>query len=316
MVICTYNVRFIDQTTDLNKHLIWAVLKDVFVVVSSTLGLNLFLSICVEKTNKNSAFKEFITDDIITSPDFYNLLTREKQQEVLTALESSYFGNGRWHKQIHKSITKKLNHAEEIGYVITESKTNITCRIYDNYIEKSFKKKTTFSALDNSKCLKNITLLNINSKKIDSLPCIELKNVKINGKTVDPKDNNIIKKFEIPKTSGRSSDYNSISNLKIKKLPLRKDYTATIETSYITRVPINDLSYIFRVNSPCKKLSLRFQIENPESYQIDRYAFGFIDDARESEEYYGHNSIEIEFKDWIFPSDGAAIVFHKKNLDN
>lgn len=86
----TINSVNVSTLTDNWQYNLFCVLKETCIVVSSGLGINLLVSLLIERKNQNKAFEEFFANDIISSPKFYTSLSEEDKMRMLYALETHY----------------------------------------------------------------------------------------------------------------------------------------------------------------------------------------------------------------------------------
>lgn len=300
-----------DENTQIS--IIWNVCKDISEIIASAIGINLILSLCLEKSSKNKAFEEFFANEIISSPLFYNSLQKDERENMLHALEENCYGNSVWQKGMHKSINQKLKNSEKCKYIIKESEQIVKCKICDEYIEKKITRMYEIVALfPNVKKLKNFQLLKCTAKSDSNYKHISDLIVKINENVIDEKSIKVDNPYPPENTLDKKSEYNQCQKTYLKKLKFDRQGVCKIYTEYTTRVPCSDLSYVCRLSAPCKHFKFDFEIINNDDYKINTYAFGFVDDGKNSLLNDSRNRISIEFKDWIFPLDGVAVVFQKK----
>lgn len=295
------------QNNELYK--IACITKEIMTVATSIFGVNLLLSACVERKNKDSAFEEFFVKDIMYSPKFYDHLDNTEKEKILHNLETNvYFENSEIKKEMFTNIINKLTN-ENSDYIFAECKFDINCEFKDEFIEKEIIKTVFIKPINNKHQISHFPILNISSAKIDNKESVELVEVKINDKKINKHKDTATKDYENGNNIEKKLGYDNIQKLTLKKkLKFNSKYAYNkIEIKYITRVPLNDLSYICRMATPCKKFSLTFEIKNNDNYRVNAYAFGFIDDGKDSVNHDDINKVNVEFKDWIFPSDGVAI---------
>lgn len=292
-----------------------SIFKDVFVVLTSTLGVNLLLSICLEKINQNKAFEDFFLNEIVSSPKFYENLSKEDKTTMLHALEANYYYNdSNIKKEMYKSITNKLKWGNERDYIVTECKCDVSCYIHEDYIEKRIIKHIEIVPDTPNYKVEKFPLLNITSNKIAGKDAVELEKVEIENVEIDidkrvykgtkPNENNLDKRV----------GYDEFHELSLKKpITFDKDNVVPkkITIYYKTRTPITDLSYTCRMGSPCKKFEFRFEVKDSSQYQVRAYAFGFIDDGKNTPNFGDNNKVVIQLNDWIFPNDGVTVFLNK-----
>lgn len=302
-----------EMSDALKNYRIWTILKDIMTVLTSIFGINLLLSECIERKNKDAAFEEFFVNDILYSPSFYDHLNEIEKKKILHNLEANvYFNNSELKKKMFKSIMDKLVKSRS-QYLVENCKFNITCEVKDSFIQKEIIKKVTVKTIEGKNYIDKFPLLNVSSAKVDGLEAVELVYVKINGAEINKKKDVDMTKNKNQHNMQKKLGYNEIKSLTLKKkLNFNtKDAHNSIEMKYITRVPLNDLSYICRMSTPCKGFSLSFEMKNANSHRVNAYAFGFIDDGKDSLNSDDKSKVNIEFNDWIFPGDGVAISLNK-----
>lgn len=297
------------------QYSIFCVVKDSMTVLISILSINLLLSICIEKKSKNTMLRDIFSEEILSSEKFYDLFNAKEKADIFSAIETNYYKDANpSFNEIHKSINSKLIEYNDTNkkYIVNKCEFVIDCSVFDDYIEKSVVKKICVTPAKGKK-INDFSILKVTSEEIHGKETVELKQIKVNGKVLSHQEYSISDDTSKNEAEQRLG-YNKSKTIKLKK-PLTFETDGkdkVIEIRYITRVPINDLSYICRMKMPCKKFSLDFEIENTDNYRVNAYAFGFIDDGKNSiNQVDKHNRIKITFDDWIFPGDGVAIALQK-----
>lgn len=306
------------ESTITKKQYSWfCVTKDAMTVIVSVLGINLLLSLCIEKEAKNSTLQEIFTEEILSSEKFYDLFDSNEKSKIISAVESNYYGGKNpSYLEMRQSINEKLleyNNTNE-NYIVKKCEFSIDCSVYEDYIEKSVVKKIKVCPSKGKK-INNFSILKVTSEEIKNKNAVELKYIKVNGDTLSSKDYCMVKDDNRSEADKRLG-YNKSSIIKLNESLKFESPTKekTIEIKYITRVPISDLSYVCRMKMPCESFSLDFEIINSDCYKVNAYAFGFIDDGKNSvNQDNKKNKIKITFDDWIFPGDGVAIALQKIN---
>ena len=313
----TINSVNVSTLTDNWQYNLFCVLKETCIVVSSGLGINLLVSLLIERKNQNKAFEEFFANDIISSPKFYTSLSEEDKMRMLYALETHcYHDSSDIKKKMYESITKKLQSSTSQGYIIKDCDYNVSCYIYDDYIEKKFEKTIRIIPSNNKRTIREFPIIRNSSMKIKGMDAVKLESIKIDNKSYDIEHDVDFKEGNNENGLERKLGYIDTQWMKLKpkiKFKGNKVIPKKIEIEFITRVPITDLSYVCRMSNPCEKFSFAFEIENCNDYKVNAYAFGFIDDGKDAPNVGKEGKVKIKFNDWIFPRDGVAISLHKIN---
>lgn len=293
------------------KIAIYKTIKDVLLVIVSVTGVNLFSSILIENNCKNNYLSNIMNNDIISSPEFYNNMSEINKTKVCDALGRSLFFNYEITHEMYKCIRNKLK--ENLGeYYYTKCSYTVTCNIYDNYIEKEVTRTTRIRSYENVQKQKRFHISSFGSKKIDGFKQYEIKSLEINGQKINKDDIDEI----ITKNQGNLDEQNGykyfVEYAYKRDLCLNQHQDTVITLKYITRTTNDDRMSTFRVGCPCKNFNLVYTIQQPEKYRIAVSAYGFLDDADNSNNTSSQSDITITFNDWIYKFDGVTVVMFDK----
>lgn len=289
-------------------------LKNLLTVAFSITISSFLTSIFLEKRNRNQIFTESFNDIVDSSNIVLNI---ENNKRVSSKLETK-LPNKTIPTDMAEAVSKKIFLSEE-KYYYENCKVEIVCKIIDGIVEKeikkemylrSYEKEYTFDNTNPLVLVKQTTLPGISKQ----LECSEV-HITSNNKDMQlsTKEYEIISD-EILDPINKKQNSTSQKTLKLKKtIKINNIKSTKITIKYITRTPIDDLDYIFRVPCSCKTLDFSFRI-NTDGYKASGYAFGFLDDASTSISSNEENVVQYKFEDWIFKRDGISVFI--KNVNN
>ena len=106
-----------------------------------------------------------------------------------------------------------------------------------------------------------------------------------------------------------------IQHIYKKDLILTPQKSTEVKVEYETFSPPTDFAYVCRVGHPCKTFSFTFKLvgKNADKYELSSHTFGFAEEAEDNGSVKSRTSINVKFKDWIFPEDGIAIAICPKS---
>lgn len=298
---------------NLKKKVFFGAFKDIFVVVCSIFGTNLLLSLIIQKKAQNDMYDEFLTEDLLKNKKFLKSMDESKRHFLLQTLEKiEYLKDSQVYSELINSVRNKIIKSDYQYYYVSH-KTEIVCYIKPQYIEKSIVKTIEVRSFDKSETIKDFAIAKIALEKINNTPNVEIKELKIDGKTKNV--NNCIKYLGSSNTNDShfvATNYNKCGKYCLSNdITFYNDKSTTIEIVYITRVPLNDKIYTSRLSVPCQEYGFRFRIEDSNTdYKICAQAFGFQEDA-ETKITNHRNEIIYEMSDWIFSKDGVFVTFDK-----
>lgn len=307
--VLTVQVNFNSQITA-STVAVYETIKSILVVIISTIGVNLLSSILIDKNSKNYFLNEIMLNDVIGSSEFYNCMNDNVKEDMYNALECNIFNQNTIKSSMYKSIRDKLNNMSN-NYYYTKCSYSVTCTVHDTYIEKVIKRTTHIRSYDECKTLKRHKIIGFSSKRISGLQSFEKISLKINNEKIDESDCK-----EIPANEDNWQEQNgynySIDYIYQKNLRIYNNKDTIIVMEYRTRTSVDDRMSTFRVSLPCKEFNLHFSLTQQEKYRLVGSAYGFLDDADNSNNNNSKANITIEFSDWIFKHDGAVVVILDK----
>lgn len=299
-----------------NKIKMIEAIKDIVLIVLS-LFISSLLASLLEINGKNDFTNDLIVNDVLSSPELLNMMTEENRIKILKNVECSYYFNGNdrledMFSEVKNTLIKK---SDEQNVFFDNCEVEIRCKIKDNYIEKRIIKTVDIKSYNEKFDLKRYPLVGCTICKDINYTPLELKTVKVNGRDYSEQKGEIKREESQPEVLDRKSGYDSQVNYVLEKTIKVSDKKSTkIRIEYLTRVPLNDLIYTFRVKYPCKNFRLSFYLESQDEYFLKTIAFGFADDATDKELGFENDkkSVKISFDNWIFPFDGVAVFISKK----
>ena len=286
-------------------------LKDILLVFVSVCGTSLLLNLIVETNSKNALITDIIQNDVISAPEFYESMDIDKKEKMFHALEEHlYFKHNIQHTMFAEMRNKIIDMV--CDYYYASCNYIVTCKIYDNYIEKEITRKVVLKSYDKNYTIRNFSIGNCSSKKIDGLESYELISFEINGEKVNL-DNHVRSQTLGTSNLDEQNEYNvNIRYIYNRPLKISSTKETTVVVKCKTRTAIDDKSSTFRVVKPCKNFSLVYTLEQHEKYRLGVDAFGFLDDADESANNTSESNINITFNDWIFKYDGVVVMILDK----
>lgn len=314
-IACSYylNLENIASVNDLNLEKVAKLqtLKDILLVIISICGANFLLGVVVEVKSKNNFLTDIIVNDVISCPEFYELMDDKNKNNIYNALEKQlYFEYGTTH-DMFKSIREKLNNTID-DYYFDSCEYIVSCNISGNYIEKEITKKVSIKSYSNTYTIKDFSVGNFTSKLIEGVESYKLINFEINGDSINL-EKNITEQSNKMSNLDEQNEYNSNKTyIYNKPLKINNKTPTIILVKAKTRTTIDDKASTFRVTKPCKNFSLIYSIKQHEKYRLAVDAFGFLDDADDSVNNTSAANINIKFKDWIFKYDGVVVIILDK----
>lgn len=314
--VCTYylnlnNLNIVNETSK-EKIVKLQTLRDILLVIISICGTNLLLSIIVEKKSKNSLVEDIILNDVVASPEFYKQMDNNKKKKMFYALEEELFFKHNITHEMFKIVREKIINMS-CDYYYESCKYIVTCNVHDNYIEKEITRKVSLKSYEKEYIIKNFSIGNCSSKKIEGMESYQLISFEINNQKIDLKK--FVKEIENKDRCNLDEQNEYDSNKKFiynKPLKITNDKETTIVVKCKTRTAIDDKSSTFRVVKPCKNFSVVYSIIQHEKYRLVVDAFGFLDNADDSANNTSSSNININFDDWIFKYDGVVVIILEK----
>lgn len=251
----------------------------------------------------------------LVSNGFINRLTKSEMKELKSKLEAElYFRDNNHDKDnfynfFEEELSSLLNDCYYKYY-----KTKIECKICENYITKTIRKK--FEIVNPSKREAVIGIpFGAEMQKVEGIDNNKLYVIKKFAVDNEDYTKEINESLTVHERCADSNDAYCIDvytswDVKVKK-------TQTIDMVIETIVPLSDVCFSNKITKPCKEYNLIFLINDP-SYQLSWHSFGFMGNHKDMLiEEPMDNGIEIGFKEWILPGDGVVISISKneKNID-
>ena len=296
-----------------------AIILDVLLVSISVLGTNLLLSILIETKSKNAMFTDFMANDIIASPEFYNNLSDKSKRKMLDALTLStdLKGNADMLKMT-KTVQQKLLEIKK-DYYFENCDFNVSIEDKGPYFEKTITRQIIICPYADELQIDNFSFVKVCILEDPAIKPFTWSSIKISDShsCINVNVHSDIEEQELKTTNdiSQKNGYNFAKEYLYKKpIKIKKDsqHLTTISLSYIIRCPKNDIFSTYRTAAPCKNFSVKCTISPIEKYKLYTGAFGFMDDAKNSPNNNLDHEINISLKDWAFAEDGVAIAIHEK----
>ncbi len=294
--------------------------KDISVIVASTITVSLLLGLLLEKRSKEDFYAELVNNSI-TSDCFLTRLSEDDRKALVNNINKTIRceDNDALYK-IYSSFENRFvekNFIKE-GYYLHECRFDISCKVYDTYIEKECVKTMSFASYKEKIKLNSLTLGVHAMKEIDGKASFELKGLRINGDKLSNKDvekyfkrENILSNQQDPLLS-EQNQYNCKEKCVLNKvIQLTSNKPTIISYEYITRTELSDNTLTVRSSMPCENFIVNYTINNSD-YRLKAVAFGFIDRGSNSPNVSTDNRICVELKQWILPEDGVVVIISKK----
>ena len=325
---------FIINNADLIKGLqnnslsyqILDVISEITLIAFSIISTTLFSSWLIETNKQNKIYSDIVCNDFLASPEFYNALGDNNKRTMLNNFEKQYYFNGsEKREEMYNSITNKLQFSDDVYY--DSCNYEIDCKIDGNLLRKTITRTTKLFSYDEECDIENLPLIASTYRKIDSIEGFTFKSLHIteNGKN----EKNIlenelhIETDKVKDNALKKCGYTDTIEYSLrKKIHLRKQLSkndiegrgVVVKIQYGTVVGIDDSSYVCRVKYPCKHFSVNFKLSGKEAakYELSSHSFGFIEKATDSDYNDNRTVVNISFDNWIFKSDGVAIVISEK----
>lgn len=290
--------------------------KEILVVVFSVLGSSILSVLFIERRDKNNMISDFVFNDVFSSEDFIKGVTEENKKKMHENLEKSlYFNDSIYKSELYHSIRQKLNANEkDDGCYFEKCEYDVTCKIFDNRIEKKIKKTMRLKSFKKQSNVADFVLGFFRSAKVNGYDSFKVLSITVNGKEYD---NKYVKEVGVQhKISDIKSGYDNLKRYEFcQTLDVSRNKPIDIVFCYKTVVPTNDIVYTCRMHRECKNFSFRYKLEpqNGQQYRLSAAAFGFADDGNKTPNQKDDEpEISFEFNDWIFEHDGVSVTMVKK----
>lgn len=280
------------------------ILGDTLLAGIKSLGLALITSTLV------NILKNWMeTTETLVNNGFVERLSKCEMKELKSKIESElYFQDNNHNKDNFYNFFE-----QELASLLCECyyklyKTKIECKVCENYISKTIRKK--FEIVNPSKRESVVQIpfgaqmQKVENVELDKLYIIKKFMVGSEDFTSEINDTLIVKENCNECKDAYCIDVHASWELKVKKVQV-------IDMVIETIVPLNDVCFSNKITKPCKEYNLIFLI-NDSSYQLSWHSFGFMGNHKDMLfEEPMHNGLEIGFKDWILPGDGVVISISK-----
>ncbi len=300
-------------------------LKNVLLVIDSFLFTSFFSSLLIDIKNKNSVVSDLLVNDLFVSNEFYDLMTDDNKQKILSALERNIYFNKYnvledMYKHTKNTIQDTIEHSEyyfESCTLDAQCDINLSC----SFIEKRIIKTVRIKPYKSTHKLSEYPIVSCSYIENSSYDPIKIEKLYIGGKRIEINSQNIKPDIEDCDIGLESQcGYNKRKKFIYQRIiDLSSKKATEIKVEYVTKTPISDGVYTFRLMAPCKSFDFDFYFkQGNEKYSLSPIAFGFVDDANETPNAAEDNSrVKASFDNWIFTCDGVAIVIgNKYNVNN
>ncbi len=285
------------------------VIKEVTLILFTILFTNLISNHFIETRSKNELYSKTIVEDVLNNPVFSESLSESVQRQMLSCLEEQvYFKNRHQMREMFSSIRNKLAEIQ-IAYYYSECSYDVSYFINqdENIIEKEITRTICIRSYQNSLTLENLLVVKWGGLCIPD-------NFRLNEIIVNHNQYLSEADWEIDDAQNDSHDiicgYTDSYKVTLK-IPIQvfSDQDTTIQISYSTKTPLEDVLYSCRTNVPCKRFSVKCQLVDSPGYELLAAAYGFQDKSPRSIPH--PPNINIVFTDWVFAEDGVTVVLVK-----
>ncbi len=291
----------------------WKRVSEVALIIFSVSASSLVSTLLIEKRNSNKIIEDVFVSDFFTSDKFINIMGSEQRKITLKLLEKNLYFNGCDEKSnMYSAIRNKIqNSVFDHDLIYNSYNIDVSCVVKKDFIEKKIVRTTSIGTSKKNDNIKDFVLLSGSFCIMEGVEPVSIEKLIIDGKTIDlnkikkkePKYNNILdhKKGYLKNIEYVYTPYLNFSRKKSIKITME----------YVTYCPLSDKAYSCRLPYPCKKFDFKYDISNKD-YRLIPYAFGFIDDAKDSPNHTeDKRKVSIKFEDWIFPLDGVCVYLEK-----
>ncbi len=296
-------------------------IRDVTLVILSVLGTCWLTSWIIDVRARNEMYSSHLSNDFLSNPDIYLNMTEATQKEMLSAMENALLFNGKPHLSgMYNNIKEKFITLSRDDYYYDDCRYSVSCVIMEDRIEKNITRTVKVKSYDAQCTVKNFPLITWSGRQIKDKDGKEIApfkytSVKLDGETIPEED--ICSNTEHPidaasLNSGYSVKYTCCYT---PELVLYDSSVRTFSMTYITTVPLDEITYTCRAKVPCRNFSVVFKVtdSNEVPYKAIAKSFGFFDCAVHSPLVEDDSQLSVIFNDWIFPMDGVVITFASKS---
>lgn len=287
-------------------------LESLITIVFSVFLSSVLTAFIISKREKNDIYRDAFVD-MIDKTIMEITIPEDSESRILANLKKT-IGVGHIPANMTETVIRKALLPQQC-YYYQNCEIDIKCHVEDGYLVKQIMKNMFVRSYEPT-CVIKKGAFNFASQcgqkgVKDALVISDIK-VLCDGKSAEPaykigtqniKDNLSVKQGYIKKHIAYCDE----------DFSLYGDKTTKVTVSYITRVPLSDLTYVFRVPCSCKHLHLQCHLSGMDNYSIRGYAFGFMDDARNTVSGKEKTECEFALEDWAFYGDGACFIITKDN---
>lgn len=290
-----------------------SIFKDICTVAVSILGTNLLLNLIIQKNSQNNLYDEFIIE-LLQNKDFLGSIPEDKRKILFKNIEEmDFLGENKIYTELINNVREKIVKSHYPFYYVSNN-IDIICTLKPDCIEKDIIKTIEICSFEKSKKIEQYKISKFTLESLNEEKPVEIKKITINGKSKD-----INRCVEYTNSENEDNVYFANVNYNTQVLCCLKDEITVyndkptkIEINYITRVPLNDKVYIYRLTDPCKKFHFHYRIKDSnKKYKIHAQAFGFQDNAMKNPAGSRENEITYDIGDWAFPTDGVFVAFYE-----
>lgn len=285
-------------------------LESLITIIFSVFLSSVITTFIMSKREKNDIYKDAFSD-MIDNVKMQVVLPEKPRTEVVAEFKKTVDAGNVPSDMVNTVIKKALLPKQK--YYYQNCVVKIKCRINGAYLEKEimkdmfvksyepvldfgpgefkFASQCGLDGVDTPLSIKNIT---VSCKGESAKPKYKVRTQKI-------KDDLAIKQGYVNENIAFFEE----------NFQLHADEATKISTYYTTRVPLRDLTYVFRVPCSCKHLSLSCQLVEMKNYSISGSAFGFLDDAKDTLSGESKMECKLDLEDWSFYGDGACFTISK-----
>lgn len=295
------------------------VIENFITVLFSIVFSSLISCVLIEKRDKNSIYGEAFEDFCENSTVQVKL--PEHANEMVSVSMAKEIKKQRIPDDLLQTVIRKTIMPER-PYYYDKCTIDVVCTIQDGILVKTISKNIYIRSYDDSYIFgKDGPSFIIASQNgmVGKEKSIEVKSASIcsqDGRSrpmAVPVNSLHVSTSDVQEQLSRKQGY--VRNTRISyngELKITNKYATKVSAEYITRVPVDDLTYVFRVPCACKNLQVRYRLEGMSEYAVSGNAFGFLDDANSTLNNHKNNELEFTFDDWVFQRDGVCIGMNKK----
>lgn len=305
---------------------VFNVISNILIVGISILTTSLITVPLIQVRENNALCNKFLAEDVLASSEIFNYLPIDKKQEILSAMECNlYFDNDKVKESMYCSIRDKINGEvsnkqkkaflkKPYDYYFNLCDYEVECKLVDGYIEKRITKTVEIRSYK-KQIVAHYPLITSCFSPEDGIPYCRIESLHINNAELNAQKNVCEEMSSISSPLDVRSGYKKrVEYLYKNHLSFSPDKSVKISICYTTRVNEKDVVSSFRLSYPCRKYKFKFKLLDnlADNYNISMNAFGFCDDGKNTPNSHSKSEVRVSFEDWIFPSNGVAVVLIRK----